>query len=142
MHQQKISSVTTRVTVAYTWSMLVITIAWYYCTTRVTEAQLIEDPMFLESPSAILSYCSGTNVAGEVLSTLQFLGSDALLVSSTMHLLVMLAMLKHEPQFFRAFMLFEKRWTWMIVPGAIFLSYLGMRASQRSHLTGRRHLMW
>jgi hypothetical protein len=66
---------------AYTWTMLLITIAWYYCTTRVSEVQLIENPTFSESPSAILSYCSGTNFAGTLLSTIQFFGSDALLVS-------------------------------------------------------------
>jgi hypothetical protein len=81
MHHYKGASTGSRVTLAYTWSMLLITIAWYYCTTRVTEVQLIEDPTFSADPSAILAYCSATNVAGTLLSTMQFFGSDALLVS-------------------------------------------------------------
>jgi hypothetical protein len=83
LYQNKTNSTASRLTIAYTWSMLWITIAWFYCTTRVTELQLVENPTFSESPSAILSYCSVTNVAGTLLSTLQFFGSDILLVSDS-----------------------------------------------------------
>jgi hypothetical protein len=81
LHQQKSKSIGSRVTIIYTWSMLWITVAWFYCDTRVSEVQLVEDPTFTDNPSPILSYCSITNIAGTLLSTLLFLGSDVLLVS-------------------------------------------------------------
>jgi uncharacterized membrane protein len=77
LHQRKGSSRGRRVTVAFTWFMLVITIAWFYCETRFAEAELVESPV---TTAAWTNYCSPTNVVGNVLSALQFFGSDALLV--------------------------------------------------------------
>jgi hypothetical protein len=77
LHQRKGSSRGRRVTVAFTWVMLVITIAWFYCETRLAEAELVETPA---TAVGMTNYCSPTNIVGNVLSTLQFFGSDALLV--------------------------------------------------------------
>jgi uncharacterized membrane protein len=125
MHQHKSTSIGSRVTVAYTWSMLLITIAWYYCSTRVSEVQLIENPTFSASPSAILSYCSTTSVAGTLLSTFQFFGSDALLVRTFEQKTLQRHQLSDTTKFFRVFVLFEKRWIPMIIPGVIYLAYFG-----------------
>jgi hypothetical protein len=79
LYQRKGSTRSRRVTVMFTWFMLAVTTTWYYCETRVAEAEMIENSA--TNINGLLNYCSATNIAGNVLSSLQFFGSDALLVS-------------------------------------------------------------
>jgi hypothetical protein len=81
LYQRKGSTRSHSVTVMFTWFMLVVTTAWYYCETRVAEVELVESPATNSNDLTILNYCSPTNIAANVLSTLQFFCSDALLVS-------------------------------------------------------------
>jgi hypothetical protein len=80
-----------RIALAYTYFMLVVTILWcvvrawvvgsfltsergrYAFSAKTTEAQILE--------SSETDYCARDNIIGTVFSTLQFIGSDALLVS-------------------------------------------------------------
>jgi hypothetical protein len=77
LHRRKRSSQGRRVTLIFTWFMLVVTVAWIYCEIRLAEYELVESPTTaVELPD----FCSPTFIIDSVLSTLQFFGSDALLV--------------------------------------------------------------
>jgi hypothetical protein len=81
LYRRKTNSTASRITIIYTWSMLLITIVWIYCNTRISEVQLLEDSPISANHPEILSYCSVTNIAGTLSATLLFFGSDALLVN-------------------------------------------------------------
>jgi hypothetical protein len=70
--QQKISLI-------YSIIMFCLTTAWFICNTKTNEILLVEET-YNEAYKFSL-YCSSTNVAAVALSSIQFMGSDLLLVS-------------------------------------------------------------
>jgi hypothetical protein len=128
------------ITILYTAFMLVITVAWYipscccamtvpdidllrfFCSAIVAEGQLLEPP-------APLWYCSATNQAGNVMSQLQFWGSDALLVSLVFLVRGNMLTIPVTSQLYRTLVIFEWQWTIVILPAAIYISSVGMCSS-------------
>jgi hypothetical protein len=64
----------------YSLFMLAVTTAWYLNTAIVTEVVMIENA---DDPDSN-SYCAPTNIAAVALSSVQFAGSDLLLVRPSM----------------------------------------------------------
>jgi hypothetical protein len=70
-----------KVTLFYSLFMLVLTTAWYVTTMIITEAVMIESTYNPDDDMA--AYCAPTNIAAVALSSIQFAGSDLLLVRTS-----------------------------------------------------------
>jgi hypothetical protein len=70
-----------RLSLHYTVAMFLLTIANYYTTAKVTEAIIIELPANT-SEASDANQCGPTNIAATVVSIMQVLLSDALMVRS------------------------------------------------------------
>jgi hypothetical protein len=69
-----------RVVLGYTWCMLIITVAWYFYTARNLEFTLVEQRYAPPGQNG-QRFWRPQNIVQNVLATLQFLSSDALIVS-------------------------------------------------------------
>jgi hypothetical protein len=67
-----------KVSLIYSLVMLCITTTWYILTTRTNEIEMVEATYHQAYKFSL--YCSGTNIASVALSSIQFIGSDLLLV--------------------------------------------------------------
>jgi hypothetical protein len=104
--------------------MLLLTMAWYYCVARNLEFLLVEQP---KAPSETTQrFWMSRNYVQNVLATCQFLGSDALIVSPNTSPSPRTKTLTLVPQLFRAYIICGRRWPFITLPLAIYISFLGV----------------
>jgi hypothetical protein len=85
------------------------------------EALIVETPASNSGELTILNYCSPTSILSNVLSTMQFWGSDALVVSAPFRIIIAS---DSSVEIWRMYVIFNKSWVWTLFPALLFFANL------------------